>query len=129
MTDPVKEYCRKRGYADHVVRGGMTYLVESWEQTVESVARGEVQFQDDYLNDMDGRQIPDEVLAVVTDEQKTQFGQRIAKADQRFLAAVIPTTECLWGDQNAKKHGLTRENQWWYFNRPTNVDEREWRTY
>jgi hypothetical protein len=128
-NDPVREYCRRRGYADHVIHGGMRYLVESWETVVQSIVNGETQYQDDYLNDMDGRQILDEVLSVATSEQRKEFSTRIEIADQRFLAIVIPTRECLWGDGNAKKHGWTRAKQWWYFHRPPNVDSHEWRSY
>lgn len=128
MPDPVRAYCRTKGYAAHVVQGGMPYLVESWERVVESVVSGEVQFQDDYLNDMDGRRILEEALAVASPKQKAQFSERIAAADQRFLAVAVPTKECIWGDENAVKHRWKREKQWWYFHRPPNV-EHEWRTY
>ena len=31
MNDPVREYCRKKEYADHVIHGGIRYLVEFWD--------------------------------------------------------------------------------------------------
>jgi len=115
MNDPVREYCRRRGYAEHVIEGGMRYLVESWEYVVQSVVNREIQFQDDYLNDMDGRQILEEVVTVATSEQKTEFFDRIEIADRRFLDVAVPTADSLWGNVNARKHGWTREKHWWYF--------------
>jgi hypothetical protein len=129
MNDPVPEYCRRRGYAERVIEGGMRYLVESWEHVVESVVNGEIQFQDDYLNDMDGRQILEEVVTVATSEQKAEFFDRIEIADRRFLAVAVPTEDCIWGDANARKYGWTRETHWWYFYRPPKVEKNDWRLY
>jgi len=126
MNDPVREYCRKRGYADHVIQGGIRYLVESWERVVQSIASGEPQYQYDYLNDMDGRQILDEVLSVATSEQRDEYSTRIEIADKRFLAIAIPTRKCIWGEENEKKHDWKKEKHWWYFHRPPNVDNQEW---
>ena len=126
MNDPVREYCRKKGYADHVIQGGIGYLVESWEQIVQSIANGETQYKYDYLNDLDGRQILEEVLKVANSDQRKRFSTRIEVADQRFLSLTISTRECLWGSKNAIKHGWTREKHWWYFRRPPNVDVAEW---
>ena len=63
--DPVGEFLRNRGCPEHVVRGGLRGLVESWEEVVRSVEEGYSLGLDDYLNDMDGRQLIEEVLHVV----------------------------------------------------------------
>lgn len=80
---------------------------------MQSIANGETQYKYDYLNDLDGRQIVEEVL-------------KVAKSDQRFLSLTSPKRECLWGSKNAINHGWTREKHWWYFHRPPDVDDAEW---
>ena len=93
---------------------------------MQSIANGDTQYIYDYLNDLDGRQILDEVLNVADPDQKSRFLKRIEVADQLFLSLAIPTMECIWGSKNAIKHGWTREKHWWYFHRPINVDDDEW---
>jgi hypothetical protein len=129
MKDPVREYCRKKGYADHVIQGGMRHLVESWEKVVQSLIDGGVQYYYDYLNDMDGRQILEEVVGVATIEQKTEYCDRIKAADRHFLSIVTPTDKCIWGDENAMERGWTKNTNWWYFHRPPNIDDQEWPPY
>ena len=89
MIDPIKEYCRKKGYANHVVKGGLKYLVTNWERTVASITNGYSFGLDDYLNDMDGRKILNEVLDIATDEQKNLIEARIKIADESFFFAHI----------------------------------------
>lgn len=52
MNDPIKDYCKKKGFADFVVEGGLDYLVPSWERTVAHIARDYARMmKEEYLND------------------------------------------------------------------------------
>jgi hypothetical protein len=126
--DVVRDYLQQRGYADYVVSEGIEGLVKRWEHVVASVVSQQEQFQDDYLNDMDGRRILEEALAVATPEESARWKVRVADADQQIRSHLVPTTECLWGEQNARAYGYSRERDWWYFHRPE-VVESEWRTF
>lgn len=118
MDDRVRQYLRERGCSDHVVRGGLPGLVEGWERTVGYVAGGEYAWgEDDYLNDVDGRDILAGVLAAAPLEAEP-FMQRIEEADVRFRERTKPTRECIWGPENERRHGWTRERNWWYYRRP-----------
>lgn len=126
MTDRLTRYLSERGYANHVVQNGLEGLLQSWAEIVESVASGEVQYQDDYLNDMDGRRILEEALAFVEPDQAETVMERIRTADTRILVHLVPTAGCIWGEENARKHGYSRDRDWWYYHRPRVVDE-TWR--
>jgi hypothetical protein len=128
VTDVVREYLRSRKYADFVVRDGLAGLVRSWERVVGSVVSGEEQYQDDYLNDMDGRRILAEALEVAPPEERSQWAERVRIADEMIRRHLIPTSGCIWGDENAVKHGYSRERDWWYYYRPKKV-EQEWRSF
>jgi hypothetical protein len=119
MSDKVRDYLTKRGTADHVVRGGLAGLVRAWEQTVESVASGREQCSDDYLNDMDGRDILEGALAAAPPEERAQWAQRVRVADEKIRRCLVPTEACIWGDENARRHGYSRDVQWWYYHRPS----------
>lgn len=118
MHDVVREYLRSRDYADHVIRGGLEGLVGSWEYTVESVASGAEQCRDDYLNEMDGRRILEEALAIASAEERALWIERARAADEKIWPHLKPSEECLWGDDNARKYGYSRERDWWYYYEP-----------
>ncbi len=116
--DPVRDFLKDKGCADHIVKGGLPGLVEHWEQVVQSVARGYDLGLDDYLNDLDGRQILEEALAIAKTDQKEEYGERVRRADGLMQSVVKPAGKCLWGKDLARTSGWTPERNWWYFSRP-----------
>lgn len=123
VKDPVGEFLRKRGCPEHVVRGGLRGLAESWEEVVRSVEEGYSLGLDDYLNDMDGRQLLEEALAVAPAEVKKTLVKRIRQADAKMQWLVKPAGRCLWGDETARQEGWTSKKNWWYFSSPINAGE------
>lgn len=118
--DPVREFLRKRGCPEHIVRGGLWGLVENWEEVVRSVEEGYSLGLDDYLNDMDGRQLVEEALAAVPLQEKKSALTRVRKADAEMRKRVRPAGRCLWGDETARQEGWTARKNWWYFSVPVN---------
>lgn len=117
-NDPVRVYLRETGCGEHVVESGLAGLVANWERTVQAVAAGYTLGLDDYLNDLDARQLLEEALTVATVEQHEDAAQRIERADELMQSVTEPTTVCLWGDEVAKEEGWTPQENWWYFARP-----------
>lgn len=117
-ADPVREFLKEKGCAEHVVEGGLRGLVENWEGVVESVKKGYDLGLDDYLNDLDGRQLLEETLAIAPMEQKEESVERVRHADELMKTLVKPAGKCLWGDEVAETEGWTAEKNWWYFTRP-----------
>jgi hypothetical protein len=118
MSDPVREYLRDKGCAEHVVKGGFGGLVRDWESTVASIVRGYEFGLDDYLNDLDGRQLISEVMEIADPPTRLKYGERVRLVDERVRKALRPTVECLWGNSAAARHGWTAEKNWWYFSVP-----------
>jgi len=118
MSDPVREYLRNKGCAQHVVKGGLEKLVEAWESTVASIIRGYEFGLDDYLNDLDGRQLISELMEIADAPSRLKYGERVRRVDERVRTILRPTGECLWGKAAAARHGWTVEKNWWYFSVP-----------
>lgn len=116
--DPVGEFLRKRGCPEHVIRGGLRGLAENWEEVVRAVEEGYSLGLDDYLNDMDGRQLLEEALAVAPAQEKKAAVARVRKADAALRTLVRPAGRCLWGDEAARQENWTAKNNWWYYCRP-----------
>src|SRR5712691_6877778 len=98
MSDPVREYLREKACAQHVTRGGLEGLIGAWEKTVESVERGYELGLDDYLNDLDGRQLIAETLAIDGVENAQEYLERVSRVDERMQNRVRLTGQCLWGN-------------------------------
>jgi hypothetical protein len=119
MTDdPIRRLLRARGVADHVVAGGLDGLVADWEHTAERVERGYALGLDDYLNDLDARQIIEVVLSAMP-EPDGPLLDRLRAADDRMRGATVPTSRCVWGDPQPPDRATDRRN-WWYFLVPRN---------
>jgi hypothetical protein len=121
--NPVGEFLRNRGCPEHVIRGGLRGLTESWEEVVRSVEEGYSLGLDDYLNDMDGRQLIDEALHSAPAGDKKTFLKRIRQADAKMQSLVKPAGRCLWGDETARQEGWTAKKNWWYFSIPIHPGE------
>ncbi len=118
--DPVREWLKTLGCPNHVVEGGLAGLVKAWQRTAESVAAGYELGMEDYLNDMDGRELMHGALAVSGDADRARYRARIQAADRKIKARLLPAGPCLWGEKQAKAHGWTPEVNWWYFRAPKN---------
>ncbi|MGE0130223.1 MAG: hypothetical protein AB7U82_19225 [Blastocatellales bacterium] len=123
MKDPVREFLRERGCGEHVIEGGLAGLVENWEKTVQSVEEGYSLTLDDYLNDLDARQLIAEALLAASDDQRAEIVSRLSRADLRMRNLTEPTEVSLWGEEIAEEEGWTPHDNWWYFARPFNAGE------
>jgi hypothetical protein len=121
-ADPVRDFLMERGCAEHIIQGGLRGLVENWEGVVESVKKGYHLGLDDYLNDLDGRQLLEEALAIAPKEQREKYLERVHRADELMKTLVKPAGKCLWGDEVAETEGWTEGKNWWYFTRPIHAD-------
>ena len=117
-VDPVQTLLRARGCSERIVEGGVVGLVEDWEAVVAAVAGGYKLGLDDWLNDMDVRQILADALAMAGTTAPKKLVTRINAADAKLKELAVPAGRCLWGDGLAKRNGWTLEKNWWYFTRP-----------
>ena len=116
--DPVADFLKARGCPAHVIRGGLMGLIESWETIVESVEKGYSLGLDDYLNDMDGRQLVEEALGVASEKDKKKYADRLRQADAGMKKLLVPAGKCLWGAEVAEAEGWSARKNWWYFMKP-----------
>lgn len=121
-VDPVREYLKTRGAAEHVVSGGLEGLVQRWSRFVESVGEGYRLGADDFLNDLDTRQLIEDALAVASPAQMKAVASDLAHADGLLRKIAHPVEKCLWGYETAKTSGWTAKRNWWYFVIPAKGD-------
>lgn len=114
----LEDFLRRQGASDRVVQGGLEVLLAGWERTVGAVEAGYASGYEDYLNDLDGRQLLAQALERVSPAQAAVVAERLAMLDGRMRAATTPVTRCLWGLIVADDEGWTPEANWWYYARP-----------
>ena len=117
------EFLQAKGAPPHVVKRGLAGLMEDWEKVVVLIGRGYDSGLDDYLNDMDLRQLLEETFKVVSEGEKQKFQERLQEADARMRSLTKPASKCLWGEKVAQEEGWNREKNWWYYARPLKADQ------
>ena len=115
MSDPVREYLRDKGCAEHVVKGGFGGLVRDWESTVASIVRGYEFGLDDYLNDLDGRQLISEVMEIADPPSRLKYGERVRLVDEHREALDQPLNAC---GVTLPRDTDGRQIKLWYFSVP-----------
>lgn len=114
----LEQFLREEGAPDAVVQGGLAVLLAGWERTVAAVEAGYAGDYEDYLGDLDGRQLLAQALERVTRDQAAVVQEQLGALDARMRAATTPVGRCLWGMIVADEEGWSPEDNWWYWARP-----------
>ena len=118
-VDAIRRYLERRGSPGFVVTAGLAGLVRRWEGTSRSVRRGYPLGLDDYMNDLDGRQLIAEVFPLAKPAVRKKLRPRVVEADALFKRHSTRTRVCLWGAREANRRGWTSRKNWWYYRLPT----------
>ena len=122
-SSKVANLLRARGVSDKVAAGGLAGLVAAWETFATELECGYAQGLDDWLNDVDVRDILEAALRVAGAAERRALRRRVRLADERVRAQLKSAGRCLWGAANAAKHGWNPGRQWWYFFEPKNQND------
>lgn len=123
-SEAVREFLAGRGLADEVVESGAEGFVARWEQAAREAERERYPFGiEDWLNELDGRQLLHELQAGVPGALAGSLRARLEDADQRVRAATQAAGECLWGGSLAARMGWQPAREWWYWRSPHAVQE------
>ncbi|NOT34350.1 MAG: hypothetical protein HOP12_09295 [Candidatus Eisenbacteria bacterium] len=113
-------FLRSRGCPDFVVDAGLDGLIARWEEIAAEVAKGYAAGLDDWLNDMDGRQLIEDSLPIAGRSIVRRLAARLEAADEIVRSHLVSAGRCVWGAGLARQHGWTAEREWWYFHVPRN---------
>lgn len=113
-----RDFLRARGCPEGVVAAGADGLIVGWEAIVEMVETGYPLGLDDYLNDMDSRELIAALIATVPRALAPPQKRRLEAADARMRTIVAPHGRCLWGERMANANHWDATRNWWYFSHP-----------
>jgi len=103
-------------------RESLAKRVARWAKIVESLERGWRFDLDDWLNDMDLRQLIHEGWPLYGPDEKAEVEATIKRADSFFLGHAVDAGKCLWGRKTAKREKWSAKTNWWYFRKPRKAE-------
>ncbi len=101
--------------------GGLEGAIDRWDAIARS-ARDYDFTLDDWLNDMDLRDIIEGAMKSAEKSERHAVAPKLAKADERLREATAETGS-IWGDAMADAASWDPSRTWWYFRRPLNPGE------
>lgn len=116
MEDKIKEFLQERACPRKLVEGGLDGLLDAWENLINDI---ETEYQlslDDYLDEVDVRQIIEELPVPLPPGSEI----RLQHLDSRFKAVTGETRKCVWGKNAAQDEGWSEQQNWWYYRVPLN---------
>ena len=123
-ADPVAAFLRDRGLANEVVDSGAAGLIDRWEQAARDLEHAVYPFHiEDWLDELDGRQLLDELTNAVPQALTPALSARLNEADVRMRAGTEIEAFCLWGDVLAKRLRWKADREWWYWRRPARIGD------
>lgn len=99
-------------------RESLVERVARWAKIVEQLERGWRFDLDDWLNDMDLRQLIHDGWPLYGPDEKGEVEAAIRRADSHFLLHTVDAGKCLWGRKTAKRERWSATTNWWYFRKP-----------
>ena len=121
LSPTVREYCIQRRYSERVIEEGLPYLVGKWERVAERATDYSGWYLDDYLNDLDGRQVLFDIFTFATGVELAEAKHRVKVADAKFIANSVDTLDCVWGLSAEAKYQYTKQRNWWYYRMPIQI--------
>jgi hypothetical protein len=99
--------------------GDLRDLIDQWTEFVTDLQRNGYGLDlDNWLNDVDVRELILEALPMFGREELGELAPKLEAADQAFLDRTRPFKHCVWGSRTARKEKWTAQKNWWYFRTP-----------
>jgi hypothetical protein len=118
--DPVAEYFAKRGVSAGVRRKGLRGIIAEWHAIAHTAPTYDLTL-DDWLNDVDLRDIIAGAFAVAPETVQHDLRKFLDQADDDFRAATIECSSLRGTSKDEDTRDRTRA--WWYYRCPARPGE------
>ena len=98
--------------------GEQRALIDQWAAFATDLARGYTFDLDNWLNDVDIRQLIREAAPMFGPHELAEYALKLEEADRAFRQATRALDKCVWGKKAAKREKWTAAKNWWYFRSP-----------
>ena len=94
-------------------------LIDQWVEFASGLERQGYSFDlDNWLNDVDVRELILEALPMFSREELGDHALKLDEADKEFVGGTKPFNRCVWGKGTQRKEKWTPQKNWWYFRTP-----------
>ena len=94
-------------------------LIDQWAEFTGDLERKDYSFDlDNWLNDVDVRELILEALPMFSREELGEHALKLDQADKDFMSGTRDLKKCVWGKGTARKEKWTPQKNWWYFRKP-----------
>jgi hypothetical protein len=93
-------------------------LIDQWVAFADGLAQGYTFDLDNWLNDVDIRQLIREAEPMFGPDELADYAVRLEEADRVFRQATRDLDKCVWGKKAARREKWTAAKNWWYFRAP-----------
>ena len=93
-------------------------LIDQWAEFTTGLDKGYSFDLDNWLNDVDVRELILEALPMFSSEELGEHALKLDQADKAFMTATRDFKKCVWGMGTARKEKWTPQKNWWYFRTP-----------
>ena len=93
-------------------------LIDQWAEFTTGLDKGYSFDLDNWLNDVDVRELILEALPMFSREEMGDHALKLDEADKQFMAGTRDFKRCVWSSGTAKKEKWTAQKNWWYFRTP-----------
>lgn len=84
---------------------------------------------DEWLNELDGRRIIDEILIILSDSDRIKITEIVKEIDSKFIEQTFEINECAWNEKVEKENEYDRQKNWYYYRITQNVFDNEIKQY
>jgi hypothetical protein len=116
MVMTIDEFLNNTRWSISVKKGGVSYLLENWNDIVTRIPFDADRMIDEYTNDLDTRKILDEIA--INCEIPADDMEQIARLDTIFRQKTIEVKRCVYGGTDKTKQRYNNVDHWFYFRLP-----------
>ena len=111
-TPQIRDFLKEK--SDLVKHNGLNYLIPTWREFAENYADKEELIYE-WLNDLDSRRIIDEILKLLSDQEKIKVKVDLIPIDKLVIEKTFQVSECVWGEEAESDHKYNRVDNWYYY--------------
>ena len=110
--------------ADFVFREGLNYLIPAWQRFADCYVENEELIYE-WQNDLDTRNIIDEILPVLAENERIKIEEVLKPIDEKVMAKTFEINECIYSKEIEKKYKYNRHKNWYYYRLNQKIFENE----
>ena len=109
----IKDYLQKQKYSSLVIDNGLNRLIPNWRKQVN--INFNTNIIEEYINYLDGRRIIDEILDLLSENERKKIQNELDEIDDLFRQNTFETNQCILRKEIEQEELINRIDHWYYY--------------